>query len=215
MKPTVNVIIFDFDGVIVNSGIDIANAVNYTLRTFERSELPIDEIIGYVGGGAKALIRKSFEGCDEDTITRALPIYMSYYLENSIINTQLYPNVKNVLHHLRNKKLALVSNKPEALTRKIIEGLGIKEYFGIVLGPESLKHMKPHPEGLLKVLEAYGEIPEKALMIGDSYTDVEAGKAAGTLTCGVTYGLGDREALLKSNPDFVINDMGRLPELIA
>jgi phosphoglycolate phosphatase len=214
MKYKIDVIIFDFDGVIVDSGSDIANAVNYTLNAFGQSQLPREEIISYVGRGAKNLIRDCFKDADEETIGKALPIYLEYYMEHAIIDTVLYPNVKETLEYFRDKKLGVVTNKPEELTKRILEGLGVREYFEVVLGPESLTHMKPHPEGLLKVLEAFGTNAEDALMIGDSYTDIQAGKSAGTYTCGVTYGLGAVEVLSAESPDFLIGDMLQLTQRI-
>lgn len=104
----------------------------------------------------------------------------------------------------------MVTNKPEALTLKILDDLDIRRYFGEIAVPEYVKNIKPHPEGLLKVIEGFGEKPENAVMVGDSNIDIEAGKNAGTYTCGVTYGLGDREALINSEPDVLIKDIKEL-----
>ncbi len=216
MKSEINAIIFDFDGVIVDSGEDIANAVIYTLKLFDMPMLPESEIISYVGRGAVNLIRMCFKECDEVTLQKAVIVYRSYYLDNCLINTKLYPNVKETLRYFRNKdkKLALVTNKPEDLTHKILIGLGVNAYFSMVIGPESVRKMKPDPEGILKVLENFSEYPKNAIMVGDSYTDVEVGRNAGTLTCGVTYGLGDVSKLLASVPDYVIDDIDKLTDII-
>ncbi|MCX7710085.1 MAG: HAD-IA family hydrolase [Clostridia bacterium] len=216
MKYDIEAVIFDFDGVIVDSGADIVNAVQYTLRQFKQPELPYNEIIGYVGHGAKELIRKSFKGCSEQMIEEAFPVYKNYYLEHAIVETKLYLNVKETLTALkdRKKKIALVTNKPEDLALKILKGLEVEEYFDSVIGPESVKKMKPDPEGILKVVREFGVKTELAVMVGDSHTDVEAGRSAGTITCGVTYGLGDRDELVKSAPNFFIDEMSKLIEYI-
>lgn len=218
MKYNVKVVIFDFDGVIVDSGEDIANAVQYSLKHFGRPVLPKEEIIGYVGHGAEMLIRSCFKGCNEELVSRAVPFYKSYYLENAIVHTKLYDNVKETLECLKlrmeGKKTALVTNKPEALTYRILEGLGVREYFDWVVGPESVARLKPDPEGILKVLGALGYAPGSAVMVGDSHTDIEAGRKAGTVTCAVTFGLGDRVELMKASPDFSIDDMRKLLEYI-
>ena len=214
MESELNVLIFDLDGVIINSGADIANAVNHTRKLFGRSLLSNDEIIGYVGHGAEALIRSSFRGCSEDLINKALPLYLQYYLDNALIETSLYPNVKETLEDLKwrreDKKIALVTNKPEAIAERILVGLGVRQYFDLIVGPESVMKMKPDPEGIIKVLNTLGRSPEQAVMIGDSHTDIEAGKRAGTKTCGAAYGLGNKEELIKSNPDFVINNINEV-----
>jgi HAD superfamily hydrolase (TIGR01509 family) len=139
-------------------------------------------------------------------------------LENALIETKLYPNVKETLkdikEHRRDKKIALVTNKPEEISKKILAGLGIRQYFDLIMGPESVKKIKPDPEGIRKVLDTFGIVAEKAIMVGDSYVDVKAGRSAGTNTCGVTYGLGNKKELIKAAPDFYISDMSQLLEHI-
>lgn len=217
MKFEVNVVIFDFDGVIIDSGADIASAAQHTLKVFNRPVLSEDEIISYVGHGAEALIRRCFKDSSEELIKQAVPFYKKYYLDNALIETKLYPHVKEtlkVIKELEEKEIALVTNKPEDISRKILAGLGIRQFFDLILGPESVKKIKPDPEGIKKVLAALGIAREKAIMVGDSYVDVQAGKNAGTITCGVAYGLGNKEELIKSAPDFLISDMSQLLEYI-
>jgi phosphoglycolate phosphatase len=214
MKFKVNVVIFDFDGVIIDSGADIASAAQHTLKVFNRPVLSKEEIISYVGHGAEVLIRRCFKDCNKEIIEQAIPFYKKYYLDNALIETTLYPNVKEMLKVIKgqgeDKKIALVTNKPEEISKKILAGLGIRQFFDLILGPESVKKIKPDPEGISKVLDTFGIAAEKAIMVGDSYVDVQAGKNAGTNTCGVTYGLGNKEALTESAPDFYISDMSQL-----
>lgn len=217
MKYQVNLIIFDFDGVIINSGQDIASAVQHVLKLFNQPILTREEIISFIGHGVEHLIRNCFSGCDDDTIEQVMPIYRKHYLENAVVETRLYEHVKETLECIKsskNKKIALVTNKPEDLALKILEVLGVKQYFDMVVGPESVKKMKPDPEGILQVLGHFKLPAQHAIMVGDSYVDVEAGKNAGTLTCGVTYGLGNREELIKSSPDILISDLAELLEHI-
>ena len=213
-KPYINVLIFDFDGVIIDSRDDIAGAVEYSLKHFGRPSLPRDEIISYIGWGADNLIRSCFKGCDDEVIREAISFYKKYYLDNSVKETRLYKNVKETLDFFKGKKIALVTNKPEDISLSILDKLGVADRFNIVIGPESLKKLKPDPEGILKVLDAFGEDPKKTIMIGDTYTDVEAGKAAGTYTCGVTYGIGSTEDLLKASPDYIVDDIIKLTDII-
>lgn len=213
-KPYINVLIFDFDGVIIDSRDDIAGAVEYSLKHFGRPPLPRDEIISYIGWGADNLIRSCFKGCDDEVIREAISFYKKYYLDNSVKETRLYKNVEETLDFFKGKKIALVTNKPEDISLSILDKLGVADRFNIVIGPESLKKLKPDPEGILKVLDAFGEDPKKTIMIGDTYTDVEAGKAAGTYTCGVTYGIGSTEDLLKASPDYIVDDIIKLTDII-
>lgn len=214
MKLKITTLIFDFDGVIVDSGADIAGSINYTLRHFGYPTLPAKEIVSYVGRGAENLIRRSFKNATDELILTALPFYKEYYLEHCVVETKLYENLKETLEYFANKKKAVVTNKPEALTVKILKELGVFQHFDLIIGPESVKELKPNQEGLLKVLDAFQENPANAIMIGDSHTDVEVGKKARMHTCGVTYGLGDKEKLTFSEPDFLIDNIGKLMEVI-
>jgi phosphoglycolate phosphatase len=214
VKLHVQVIIFDFDGVIINSGADIANAVQHTLKMFDRPILPKDEIISYVGHGAESLIRRSFKNCSEELIKRALPLYQKHYFENAVVETELYPHVKEILQELKDrldsKKIALVTNKPEDITLEILDLLGVRKFFDLIVGPESVSKMKPDPEGIIRVLSSLDITADRAIMVGDTYVDIEAGKSAGTFTCGVTYGLGDTDELINSEPDLLIDDISKL-----
>lgn len=218
MKHQVNVVIFDFDGVIIDSGCDIASAAQHTLKHFGQPVLPRSEIIGYVGNGVESLISRSFQDSSEETIRLAIPFYRKYYMENALVETRLYRNVATTLEsikmHMGYKRIALVTNKPEDVAGRILDGLGVTAYFDMVVGPESAK-LKPDPEGILQALAKLDSSPEKAIMVGDSHTDIEAGKKAGTLTCGVTYGLGNTEDLIRSSPEILIDDIASLLDYIC
>jgi len=212
-------LLFDLDGVIIDSGADIVQAVQYTLKLFQQPVLPMDEIIDYVGDGARALIRRSFKYAAPKLIEEALPVYLEYYYAHSLIETKLYPNVEATLRTLQqtrpDMRMAVITNKPEAVSEKILAGLGIMDCFDHIIGPESVIRLKPDPEGILRVLWAWNLPAGKAIMIGDSHTDIQAGRAAGTVTCGVTYGLGDQDALREARADFMIDNLAQLLELIA
>lgn len=212
----INTVIFDFDGVLIDSGEDISDAVNKTLLHFERPEIPIDKIISFVGDGALNLIKRCFNDADDELISKALNYYRDYYFNNPVVKTSLYPGVLDILKKLSEKGIntSIVTNKPEAITLKILELLGVSTYFDMVVTPEHIKNMKPHPEGLLKVMDKFCTKPCNTIMVGDAYTDIEAGRSAETHTCGVLYGLGNRELLKKASPDFLIEKMCELEKHI-
>ena len=185
MKLKIDLIIFDFDGVIIDSGADIANAINYSLKHFDKAELSKEEIVGYVGHGAEYLIRQCFKDANDELVKEAESFYKKYYLDHCVEETKLYINLKDTLEFFKNKKMAIVTNKPENLTKKILKELLILDYFDLIVGPESVTQLKPNPEGLIKVLQTLNETASKAIMIGDSYTDIEVGRKAGMNTCGV------------------------------
>ncbi|MGI5911604.1 MAG: HAD family hydrolase [Syntrophomonadaceae bacterium] len=218
MQYMVKVIMFDFDGVIIDSGNDIAYAFQHVLKQFNQPVLTRDEIVSYVGRGVEYLVRSGFKNCSEEMLKEVLPIYRKQYLDNAVIDTTLYKNVQatleNIKNHLQDKKIALVTNKPENLTRKILDILGIDKYFDLVVCPESVKNIKPDPEGIKKVLQEFNIPARQAIMVGDSDIDIEAGKKAGTYTCGVTYGMGNKQDLIQASPDFFINDISDLLKYI-
>lgn len=211
-------IIFDLDGVIIDSAADIAAAVQYTLNRFDKPILTMDEIISYVGYGPEVLIRRSFKECSEELIQQAIPFYRQYYWEHALVDTRLYPGVKETLEFIAcrmvGKKIALVTNKPEPVTKSILLGLGVQKYFAVVVGPESVEKIKPDPEGINLVLRQFGLESNQAIMVGDTYIDIRAGKAAGVVTCAVSYGLGNQEDLFASQPDITIDHIAELLDYI-
>ena len=207
MGMGIDAVILDFDGVIADTGKDIAGAVNHTLARFGMGALDYGSIIRHVGHGARSLVANCAGVHGKDSLDAMLAVYKEYYLEHYADETTLYPGVAEFLALLagRGVPAAVVTNKPGDITAKILRKFGILGSFGALVSPESVSRMKPHPEGLLAALGMLGKDPGGALMVGDSAGDIEAGKRAGTSTCGVLYGLGDVGELLRAGPDFTVD----------
>jgi HAD superfamily hydrolase (TIGR01509 family) len=139
-------------------------------------------------------------------------VFLERYEHHLLDKTVLYPNVHNVLDYLRNKKRAVVTNKMHRLSVAVLRGLGIERQFDAILGGDSGPDKKPHPALLNAVLQCFDIDRAKAVMVGDGETDIEAGRRAGVITCGVTYGLGDKTALIEAGPDFLIDAIDELPQ---
>jgi len=216
MTWTVDTIVFDFDGVLVDTGGDIANAANYMLHSLGLEEQPKDRIIGYIGGGAEPLVRKCLGSQAETLYDQGLAIFKKRYAEYYFVETKLYPGAQQIVEHYARtqKNMGIATNKVGHLTREILKGLHIDQYFPVVIGPESITRRKPDPEAVLKVLAYFGTPPDRALMIGDTVEDLLAGRSAGTLTCGVTYGFGSMESIESTRPDFILNDLSELLQYI-
>ena len=197
-------VIFDFDGVVADTGKDIVASVQATQREFDIAELDYKTIMSYVGHGAKYLIDCSMQPLSEDVCEQALIWYKDYYKNHPCDKTELYDGFESVAEELakRGISMSIVSNKPEPITRLIVDKLNISHYFTKIIGPESVRKMKPDPEGLFMCLEAMNARPEESVMVGDSYTDIQAGKAAGMHTCAILYGYGDKEKLKAENADY-------------
>ena len=216
-------LIFDLDGTLINSALDLAKAVNYMLETLERDTFEEEVIHGWVGNGALTLVkralsgsRKVHENLDEELVEQALKVFLDYYEKNLCNATVPYPHVIETLGTLKAKgfTLAIVTNKPFPFVEPILKGLGMEGLFELILGGDSLKEKKPHPMPLLHVCEILGFSIEASLMIGDSKNDILAANACGMESAGVTYGYNYGEDISVHKPAVVIDDFSELLELL-
>lgn len=206
-------LLFDLDGTLIDSKKDLAAAVNLTFRDMGVPEKPPELIYGHVGNGVRRLIMDSVGKTDSVLIDRALQIFEGHYLKHLLDDTALYPGMEEALRELRHKKKAVITNKPLLYTIKIIEGLGVREHFELILGSEPIVNLKPHPEMLLRALDYFKIAPHNALMIGDTPNDINAARAAAVVSCGVGWGLGNLEDLRASGPDLFAETVGDLKRL--
>ncbi|MGE5372079.1 MAG: HAD family hydrolase [Solirubrobacterales bacterium] len=217
MKYRLDAVLFDLDGVVIDSASDIATSVQLTMEVLNHPVRPREEIIPHVGYGAVTMLRGCLNQADEAMLEQAVPIYRQIYLQHALVETRLFPNLENVMRRMKThpvKKTAVVTSKTVELSEAILQGLKARHYFDLIVGFDSVVKPKPDPEGILMVLDAFGAAPERTMMVGDAFTDIEAGKRAGVVTCGVTYGMGDRDLLLQSKPDLLVNDIGELLKYI-
>lgn len=211
----VSSLIFDLDGTLIDSSQDLTSSVNHTLAQLGLPKKSKKEVESFIGDGMKTLLIRATGTKDESVIDKAIEIFRPHYCEHCAEETKLYPGVKVVLDFFKGKKIAVVSNKPLEMCRKILARLKIQSYFSAVLGAESTENKKPHPEPLLKSLELMRVRPAETMMIGDGDTDIDAGKSAGVLTCAVTYGFKDKRLLESRHPDFIIDRPEDLINLVA
>jgi phosphoglycolate phosphatase len=205
-------LVFDLDGTLVDSKEDLAVAVNVALESFGFPPLPHPTIYTYVGDGAMMLIRRALPPDKVGLLPEVLECFLSYYRRHLLDTTRPYPGVVDALRKWAGMyRMAVLTNKPLGMTEAILSGLSLSGYFFEVRGGDSFPNKKPHPEGLFHILRQAGASPAEAVMVGDSRNDVLAGRAAGTVTCGVTYGLGVA-GFAESPPDFTVD---RFPELFA
>lgn len=208
---------FDLDGTLIDSGDDLVQATIHSLHGLGIDPPPPEVIIGYVGGGARGLLQGSLgEAATPERLEAGLAAFIDYYGAHLLDHTLPYPGVEEVLRHFfATRPLAVITNKPEAFSRTILEGLGLAGYFREILGYDSVERKKPHPEGILQVLQGWGVEPTRAVMVGDSDHDILAGKAAGTVTVAVAYGFKPPEELASLGPDYLIHDIRELIALVT
>jgi len=210
-------LIFDLDGTVIDSSEDIAWSVNGTLGELGLPTLPYDVIVGYIGWGVRMLLKQAIPGERHDLLDRGAEIFLAHYGGHLTVRTRPYPGVEKVLRRFQERgfKMALVTNKPFALTTRILNDLSLGNYFHPVLGGDSVKQKKPHPEGLETVLRTAGVPPSHALFIGDSRVDIETGKRAGITTIGAAYGFRGRKELEAAGADRIIEDFSDLVEIVG
>jgi len=205
MEFPARLLVFDLDGTLVDSKEDLANAVNVAIESFDLPPLPHPTIYSYVGDGASALMRRALPPEKADLLPEVLDRFLSYYQRHLLDTTRAYPGVVGALRKWAGiYRMAVLTNKGVAMTREILSGLSLDGYFFEVLGGDSFRTKKPDPEGFLHILREAGVEAEDAIMIGDSRNDVQAGRAAGAVTCGVTYGLG-ASGFVEDPPDFTVD----------
>lgn len=211
----VSLLIFDLDGTLADTKDDIAMAVNLTLKDFGLPEKDSETIYGYVGDGVRRLLQRAFEGQPPGLYEQALKVFRGHYLAHLLDTTRFYPGVLDVLDHFRGKKKAIATNKPFEYTEKIIEGLGVKDRFDLILGGDSTLHLKPHPAIIQEVLRRLGVKADQALMVGDGVNDILAAREARVRSCAVGYGLGRVEDLLAAGPDLFCENIKELQRLLC
>ena len=208
----VDAILFDLDGTLVDSARDIAASVNWVLGELGLARHSVEEIQRFVGDGMKSLLTRAIGMEDPEHLITSIKLFRAHYRTHCLDTSRLYPGVTTVLDALRDKPLAVVTNKPREVSVHMIEQLGIAPYFRVILGGESTPNKKPHPEPLLHALSQLGVPPARSAIVGDHVNDILAGQAAGLWTCAVTYGLTDRATLEPLQPDLCID---RLEDLLT
>lgn len=204
-----HLLIFDLDGTLIDSRLDLANAVNATRAEFGRGPLPNEAVYSYVGNGAPVLIQRAM-GPDADpaTVSSALEFFLDYYSRHALDETRLYPGVFESLRRLHEsgERLAVLTNKPVRISRAIMQRLALDSYLFQVYGGNSFEHKKPHRVGIDRLRDEAGADIEHTWMIGDSYVDVQTARNAGVRSCGVTYGF-QPETFREFAPDILVDDM--------
>jgi len=212
----IELIIFDLDGTLADTKLDLANAVNATRARFDLPPLPNEDVYSYVGNGAPVLIRRALgPQFSEEEIQTGLDYFLARYKEHMLDHTTLYPGVPESLDRLTagGVKMAILTNKPVRFSQMIVDGLGVGDHFFRVYGGNSFASKKPDPEGVYALLSEAGVPKENALMVGDSAVDVRTARNAGIAVCGVTYGF-QPETLAAEPPDILVERFSDLADMV-
>ena len=212
----IHLLIFDLDGTLVDSRLDLANAVNATRRHMKLPLLTNELVHSYVGNGAPVLIRRALgEQASEAQVQKALEFFLEYYGLHDLDHTHLYPGVRESLDRLRDagKQMAVLTNKPVRMTTHIVDGLGISGHFFRVYGGNSFDLKKPDPIGVDALIREAATTRDCTWMVGDSSVDMQTARNAGIACCGVTYGF-QPESLADPTPDLLVDRMEQLADWV-
>lgn len=205
-------LIFDLDGTLVDSRLDLINAVNYMRQTMNLEPLDGERVVHMIGNGINSLIRRAIADADVDFET-ALQRMKRFYSDHLIDSTRLYPGVSSTLAELKQHgiKLAVVTNKASDAARTILAGLGVDGYFSDIIGGDDQYPLKPAPDALLALQKKYNASAAGCWMIGDHYTDLEAGRLAGFRRIFLTCGMG---VTGEETPDYSVDTFNAIPDVI-
>jgi phosphoglycolate phosphatase len=211
----VDLLVFDLDGTLIASGCDIVSSVNHMLSVMNRPTLPYDEAIEYIGDGVKRLIERALGGPSPADFGKALEIFSRHYAEHMLDTTDLYPSVRGVLTHFREKTKVIVTNKRAAPTSRIIEAFRIGDSFAEIIGADTTPYIKPDPRILAPLMARYAAVGERTVVIGDGPNDILLAKETGAVSCALLNGLTRPEALLALAPDYACEDIGEITTLFC
>ncbi len=215
-------LVFDLDGTLIDSSLDLCNSVNMALQHVGKPTLPNDLIASYIGDGAAMLVRRALgdQGDvdsltpDDELVQRTYRSFIEYYHLHKLDNTRCYDGVLDVLDAIRQRHpdlpMAVLTNKPVHPSREICHQLGMTPFFFQNYGGNSFPTKKPDPTGLLTLIEeAQGQFPgeiaaENTVMIGDSSVDIFTAKRAGTRSLGCSFGIAPH-TLVDAKPDAIVS----------
>jgi len=212
----VRFVAFDLDGTLADTFRDVANVTNHVLKAFGCPALDLETVKTYVGRGARNLMLKALGPEKEAFADAAAVLWREYYESHPVDYTSLYPGAVELLEWLRKRdvRTAILSNKPDLLTRRIAMAMGLAERVDFVRGETDEYPRKPDPALLNHLLELYGVRPEQALVVGDGEPDFELAQNAGTAFCGVLTGQATREDFEAMGACFVVETLEVLQHIL-
>lgn len=213
VSPLYALVVYDLDGTLADTLDDLTLSANLLLSELGRPPVPRERLKGYVGLGLRTLVQRCLETDEAERIERGMARYRAHYARHLLDRTRLYPSARRVLERFCDRQQAIVTNKPEALSRRILDGLGIAGYFRAVIGGDSGFGHKPDAAGLRALMAQAGASAQDTLLIGDSPVDIETGRHAGVHTVGVAHGFAGLDELRAAAPGALVSDFEELLSL--
>src|SRR6185312_8366302 len=216
MTP-IKLVAFDLDGTLVESAADIARAVDAALAELGERTYGVDQIKGWVGEGLTKLLKRALTGHldgepDPALLQHCREQFRRHYLAGLCIDTRFYPGARESLDALRSGfRLACITNKATEYTEPLLDQLGVRERFDVLVCGDTLAALKPDPAPLLYAASLMGVPPQACCMVGDSRADILAAKAAGFRAVAVSYGYRQGVDLMALGAEIELNSLTELP----
>lgn len=204
----VDLFIFDLDGTLADSKDDIKSAINHAMKSLGMKTLTDAEITEVVGNGITRLFN-NMTGKSEEEKYETIRTYIEYLESHLLDTTAPFPGVIETLAGIAKRK-AVVTNKLEKMANRVVTALGMADHIDLIVGSDSTPKMKPDPAPIYLALEKLEAAPERTVMVGDTVDDVLSAKAAGVISCGVSYGFGRMEDLKDAGADIIIDSFSDL-----
>jgi phosphoglycolate phosphatase len=203
-------ILYDLDGTLADTRRDIINGVRYALKTLKGPDLTDDEIKACVGTGLHALIKDVFRTQDEALADKGAKLYREHYKKHMLDHTRLYPGAREFLEYFKDRKQAVITNKPNPFSSQILKALGVADYFIAILAGDNGLPFKPDPAAIRHLMEEVGAAEEGVLFVGDSSVDIQAARNAGVEIATLSHGFASESVLREANPDSIAHDFKEL-----
>lgn len=207
-------ILWDLDGTLVDSRKDLVRATNVAVQSLGYGTVSDDHFARMVGNGVRYLVNRALpENVPEAEREKAIGIFLDYYRDHIADETHFFPGVQDILEDIPALHV-IVSNKREDLCRELIKRLGAVHFFCDIVGGDTFGQRKPDPAPVIKMLEKFGVGKDKTVLVGDSVIDMEAGRRAGVMSIGVTWGFGDPMEKAQYAPDRVFQEVRGLSSFL-
>jgi len=203
-------ILYDLDGTLADTRRDIINSVRHALRILSGPELTDDEIKDCVGTGLHALIKQVFRTEDEKLADRGSKLYREHYKQHMLDHTALYPGAREFLEYFKDRKQAVITNKPNPFSSQILAALAVGHYFIAILAGDNGLPFKPDPAAIHHLMEETGAIEDEVIFVGDSPVDIQAARNAGVEVVTLSHGFANEAALLEAKPDHIVRNFQEL-----
>lgn len=211
-------VVFDLDGTLIDSQQDLAESANAMLETYGAPPLAVETVASMVGDGSRQLVERALAATSVTTdVSTALSRFLEIYARRLVVHTTLYRGIRDALEALApHATLAVLTNKPEALSRRVLDAFDLSGFFTWIIGGDSSFPRKPDPQGLLHLIAVSGATPETTAVVGDSMVDVETARRAGATVVAARYGFGRlRQPLVLADKELVVDEPSEIPAALG